>query len=908
MFSMAKLAHLVVPADLYLTFATGCLYEPEKRNIRAKYTHLGEGRREERLTSRVLGCGTGAEIALTADSCRWVCGVRDFCQTSETVSLHRTTSYRSIAYIADQSRLGGLAFPASGCQLLTLLSAYTATLTDAASGSPAVDSAMNALAEPLHSALQLAVTVTGSIYPVFLQCIGNHSNDGCTLLASRNTPPQCPSPEAGIHSLARMICIFAALAALTMRLDNPISSWRPAALRGARCFDAFTLVAYTSVRWRQTVYPGSRDIQEQSLDFVIRLLRSSDHAQGIFNLNRYPHSRSLSECTCVAQEPGLSSVSATKAGECRGLSTLWVSADQILGEQKWWVACPSSMPDARGLLNVWALNLAVTRRDPAQRALAPTPMPPHMHLRGPTYLLIRNAPTTRPLETPESPKNRFERLETRINELEALLQEKEHGSSSRSQSASLNGFQDSSAFLTDILTNGKEHDSSFSLNGQPEANSFHSGSSLDTLAGAAALGMDMSNLSLFGDPLNYSDSSPSDVGMELMVPAWPKNLPTNPFLRHLVEAFFTFTPSATRMFHVPTFLASLTLPPTHPKFPLPAILHAMCALGSMYTASVDSTPSLPSLPSYYPDGGPALLKETRSFGDQQIRAAKEAMEIAMRTTADLFSVLQAHIIVSLWYWYNARWSEACLAFATSLRYAVPCGLNACPPFDSISSSDIARSSVIPPATNVIEDETRRNTFWIAYMMERHFAAVNNFAMMLDDEDIAQMLPVRGSEFEHGILVPPNDRQWSYQPDVITNHLDDQTDSFVLHVKATLLLSRVKVFNGRYKVKRHLGDPAMQPDPAVLQKCPGPNWERSRHCIHPRPVCTYPMAMLFGSLIALTWRKYWPASAVMYCYAVAAGMIAGEGLGGIANAVLQIAGVAGSVKGTSVGCPLDAYCG
>ncbi|KAI9060603.1 hypothetical protein FKP32DRAFT_1577873 [Trametes sanguinea] len=434
-----------------------------------------------------------------------------------------------------------------------------------------------------------------------------------------------------------------------------------------------------------------------------------------------------------------------------------------------------------------------------------------------------------PLETPESPKNRFERLETRINELEALLQEKEHGSSSRSQSASLNGFQDSSAFLTDLLTNGKEHDSSFSLNGQPEANGFHSGSSLDTLAGAAALGMDLSNLSLFGDPLNSSDSLPSDVGMELMVPAWPKNLPTNPFLPyahtsiHRVEAFFTFTPNATRMFHVPTFLASLTLPPTHPKFPMPAILHAMCALGSMYTASVDATPSSPSLPSYYSDGGPALLKETRSFGDQQIRAAKEAMEIAMRTTADLFSVLQAHIIVSLWYWYNARWSEACLAFATSLRYAVPCGLNACPPFDSISSSDIARSSVIPPATNVIEDETRRNTFWIAYMMERHFAAVNNFAMMLDDEDIAQMLPVRGSEFEQGILVPPNERQWSYQPDVITNHLDDQTDSFVLHVKATLLLSRVKVFNGRYKVKRHLGDPAMQPDPAGTPEMPGPNW-------------------------------------------------------------------------------------
>ncbi|RPD53002.1 OPT oligopeptide transporter [Lentinus tigrinus ALCF2SS1-7] len=88
----------------------------------------------------------------------------------------------------------------------------------------------------------------------------------------------------------------------------------------------------------------------------------------------------------------------------------------------------------------------------------------------------------------------------------------------------------------------------------------------------------------------------------------------------------------------------------------------------------------------------------------------------------------------------------------------------------------------------------------------------------------------------------------------------------------------------------------------------PNWNAVGIAFILGPLCTYPMAMLFGSIIALTWRKYWPAGAVMYCYAVAAGMIAGEGLGGIANAVLQIAGVAGSVKGTAVGCPMDVYCG
>lgn len=51
-------------------------------------------------------------------------------------------------------------------------------------------------------------------------------------------------------------------------------------------------------------------------------------------------------------------------------------------------------------------------------------------------------------------------------------------------------------------------------------------------------------------------------------------------------------------------------------------------------------------------------------------------------------------------------------------------------------------------------------------------------------------------------------------------MEQQTDSFILHVKATLLLSKVKIFNGRYKVRRHLGDPEMQPDPAGIPGMPG----------------------------------------------------------------------------------------
>ena len=67
-------------------------------------------------------------------------------------------------------------------------------------------------------------------------------------------------------------------------------------------------------------------------------------------------------------------------------------------------------------------------------------------------------------------------------------------------------------------------------------------------------------------------------------------------------------------------------------------------------------------------------------------------------------------------------------------------------------------------------------------------------------------------------------------------------------------------------------------------------------------------MMFGSVLASVCRRRWPDRWCLLGYAVAAGMIAGEGLGGIVNAVLQIGKVGGNVYGTAVGWPMNAYCG
>ncbi len=51
----------------------------------------------------------------------------------------------------------------------------------------------------------------------------------------------------------------------------------------------------------------------------------------------------------------------------------------------------------------------------------------------------------------------------------------------------------------------------------------------------------------------------------------------------------------------------------------------------------------------------------------------------------------------------------------------------------------------------------------------------------------------------------------------------------------------------------------------------------------------------------------PKSYDLYGFAVSAGMLAGEGLGGVFQALLSVAGVL-SDYGLAVGCPLNSFCG
>ncbi|KIY47059.1 hypothetical protein FISHEDRAFT_30407, partial [Fistulina hepatica ATCC 64428] len=390
----------------------------------------------------------------------------------------------------------------------------------------------------------------------------------------------------------------------------------------------------------------------------------------------------------------------------------------------------------------------------------------------------------------DPPKSRYERLENRINELEALLRQRD----TESTHVLLNGLNISS--VSPPTTN-----SSSSLSPALGAGPESSQTSFDEV------NVDVDSI-LPEIPIAPSVFDMS-VSTDLVWAGWPQGLPNPELLRHLVDMFFVFHPFAHRLFHFPSFMSSLSLQPTHPKFPTAPVLHAICAVGDFYTAAV-SSPPLPNFNEVEADEiflQRQRLKEMRpdSFAEEQVRLARDTAHTFEFTGQHLFEVLQADILLSWYYWSHSRFVFNTAAH--SLRLSVPLGLNMCPPFQSISNS--ARpASIVPPAKTPIEDEMRRNAFWLAYCIERQQAACTGWAQTLDDEDISQLLPVRGDQFNNGTLVKAVDRQWAHSPNLLLIHPVAQTDSFTLSIKGTMLMARAKKFNLRFRMRHFVGDPTM----------------------------------------------------------------------------------------------------
>ncbi|KAG0151242.1 hypothetical protein CROQUDRAFT_712984 [Cronartium quercuum f. sp. fusiforme G11] len=71
---------------------------------------------------------------------------------------------------------------------------------------------------------------------------------------------------------------------------------------------------------------------------------------------------------------------------------------------------------------------------------------------------------------------------------------------------------------------------------------------------------------------------------------------------------------------------------------------------------------------------------------------------------------------------------------------------------------------------------------------------------------------------------------------------------------------------------------------------------------------YASAMAVASVLTFLWQRKSIRTYELYAYSLAAGLMSGEGLGGVVNALFAVAGIDGSKHGSSALCPGNLYCG
>ncbi|KAG9015676.1 hypothetical protein FRB90_004495, partial [Tulasnella sp. 427] len=337
---------------------------------------------------------------------------------------------------------------------------------------------------------------------------------------------------------------------------------------------------------------------------------------------------------------------------------------------------------------------------------------------------------------------------------------------------------------------------------------------------------------------------------ELTFDIWPLNIPPPATLFHLVEIFFSSVPMASRLIHKPTFMSNLRQVPTSPDFPHVAVLHAICAMASLYS------PIITRPQGKVPDGlrvphlfGSAVVywptKTRRSswyyfprrmedvldpvpegFGATHARWAAESMKPSVRIGDRALQLLQgitfpprdpvrlpltksswgfgeASIII-VWYHYSMGTVIPLYSWlGVMTRFPVPLGMNVAEGFEPLSRLPPEAMFMGRPSKTPIELESWRNIFWVSYVTERVCSAGIVWPLSMHDDEISQIMPCRYSDFISGNFVPSQDRQQIFSENMFLHHPALTTDSWTLYIKATILLSKVRFFNSRYRVQSHL---------------------------------------------------------------------------------------------------------
>jgi hypothetical protein len=115
----------------------------------------------------------------------------------------------------------------------------------------------------------------------------------------------------------------------------------------------------------------------------------------------------------------------------------------------------------------------------------------------------------------------------------------------------------------------------------------------------------------------------------------------------------------------------------------------------------------------------------------------------MASGEEIFSVMQACVLLSWYFYQEGRWVEVWIFAAFQTRVAIPLRLNYP---GTVSPREInSPGAYLPPPRTLRELESRRRTWWMTILFDR-IVSVGGWIHAVDERDIGTELPLRLEDF------------------------------------------------------------------------------------------------------------------------------------------------------------------
>lgn len=143
-----------------------------------------------------------------------------------------------------------------------------------------------------------------------------------------------------------------------------------------------------------------------------------------------------------------------------------------------------------------------------------------------------------------------------------------------------------------------------------------------------------------------------------------------------------------------------------------------------------------------PDG-----TKSDKFAQYHANKTRHYIDKTMASGEEIFSVMQACVLLSWYFYQEGRWVEVWIFAAFQTRVAIPLRLNYPGTFSTRELS--SPSAYLAPPKDLRDLESRRRAWWMTIVFDR-IVSVGGWVHSVDERDIATELPLRTEDFESDV--------------------------------------------------------------------------------------------------------------------------------------------------------------